>query len=630
MIKTDRIGVGGKGVNRRAALGLGLSGAALAACATPEAAVQAPALYAGAAAFAHGVASGDPLADRVVLWTRVTPAAAETGPAAVRWSVAKDKELKEIVASGVVETSAARDFTVKVDASGLAPGGVYFYGFETAQAKSPIGRTRTLPAGAAEKLTAVACSCSNHPFGFFNAYAEIAKIADLDLVLHLGDYIYEYGPDGYGGDVGQALGRAHAPAKEIVTLADYRTRHAQYKSDPDLQAAHAAAPWLVTWDDHELTNDTWMQGAQNHQPETEGAYEARKAAALQAYYEWLPIRDPETGKAFEAINRSFQFGDLASIIMIETRLMGRSKQLDYAEDLPLRSTVWDMSRTPPRPMRAGAPAPEGAVTRPTPFDVTGKVPRPILSWARVEKIDPTAPPKGVAFLPDLEAFAAKLNAPDRALLGAAQEAWLKQTLEAGKAAGSTWRLFGNQVIMARINAPDLTATPEPVVAGLEKLYPPIRRLIALTKLGLPFNLDAWDGYPAQRERLHAMLREVEGNTLVVTGDTHTAWANEVTASDGARLGAEFAATSITSPGLGNLLAGSGLDLGGALTAKNPDIKWTDQVSRGFVKLTLSKTEARADYVTVSTITAKTYTSSVAASFTVKPEAGPTVGAITKV
>jgi alkaline phosphatase D len=315
--------------------------------------------------------------------------------------------------------------------------------------------------------------------------------------------------------------------------------------------------------------------------------------------------------------------------MMETRLLGRSQQLDYAKDLPLRSTTWDMNRKPPRPVAAGAPAPEGAVTRPTPFDVTGKTPRPILRWSQVEKIDPAAPPKGIAFLPDLEAFSAKLGAPERTLLGAEQQAWLKGELEAAKAANVTWRVLGNQVIMARVGAPDLSETPEPVLAALEKIYPPVRRMVALTKLGLPMNLDAWDGYPAERERVLATLAAIEGDTLVLTGDTHAAWANEVTAADGRRLAVEFGATSITSPALGDLLAGSGLDYAAALAANNPTVKWTDQTSRGFLKLTLTKAEARAEFVTVSTITSKAYTTGTAATFTVKPEPGPLTGEPTR-
>jgi alkaline phosphatase D len=245
------------------------------------------------AAFRHGVASGDPLADRVILWTRVTPRAVTDAPV-VSWQVARDAKFTQIVSRGQTQTGTARDFTVKVDVTGLEAGTAYYYRFESQGARSAIGRTRTLPREGVSRLRLGVVSCSNLPQGYFNAYACLARRADIDAVLHLGDYIYEYANEQYGD--GTKLGRIPAPNKEMVALQDYRQRHAQYKADPDSQEVHRQHPFIVTWDDHEFTNNAWMGGAQNHNADQgEGEWAPRRAAAVQAYYEWMPIREDAPG-----------------------------------------------------------------------------------------------------------------------------------------------------------------------------------------------------------------------------------------------------------------------------------------------------------------------------------------------
>ncbi len=289
------------------------------------------------AVFRHGVASGDPLADRVILWTRVTPKS-PAGAQTVSFQVARDAKFGQIVARGETQTGAARDFTVKVDVTGLEPGTAYYYRFDSLGARSAIGRTRTLPREGVGRLRLGVVSCSNLPQGYFNAYACLAKRADLDAVLHLGDYIYEYANKGYGD--GTALGRIPSPDREMVALQDYRERHAQYKADPDSQEIHRQHPFIVTWDDHEFTNNAWNGGAQNHDPDRgEGDWGVRRAAAVQAYYEWMPIReDAQTKQA--RIYRAFRFGDLATLVMLDTRLVGRDEQAlrddTAAIDLPGR------------------------------------------------------------------------------------------------------------------------------------------------------------------------------------------------------------------------------------------------------------------------------------------------------
>ena len=270
--------------------------------------------------FRHGVASGDPLSDRVILWTRVTPKTG-TGSQTVNWIVATDPKLAQVVARGETQTGAARDFTVKLDATGLKPATAYYYRFESQGERSAIGRTRTLPVSGVSRIRLGVVSCSNYPFGFFNAYACLANRADLDAVLHLGDYLYEYANGEYGD--GTRLGRA-APNKEMVSLQEYRERHAQYKADPDSQEVHRQHPFIVTWDDHEFANNTWMRGAQNHDA-SEGEWTARRAAAVQAYFEWMPIReDAQTLQS--RIYRTFRFGNMATLYMLDTRLIGRDQE----------------------------------------------------------------------------------------------------------------------------------------------------------------------------------------------------------------------------------------------------------------------------------------------------------------
>ncbi|WP_031068826.1 alkaline phosphatase D family protein [Streptomyces sp. NRRL S-118] len=277
--------------------------------------------------FLHGVASGDPLPDGVLLWTRVTPAAdavpgSGKGPdAEVRWEVAQDRSFTGVVARGTVTATAATDHTVKVDVRGLHQATDYYFRFTVGTEVSPVGRTRTAPAAdaAAPGIRFGVVSCANWESGYFSAYRHLAARADLDAVLHLGDYIYEYGSGSYPKP--EHVVRPHAPVHEIVTLADYRLRHATYKSDPDLQALHAAHPVIAIWDDHEFADDTWSGGADNHTPGAEGEWAARVAAAKQAYFEWMPVRTSTEGTVY----RRLRFGKLADLHLLDLRSF-RSQQ----------------------------------------------------------------------------------------------------------------------------------------------------------------------------------------------------------------------------------------------------------------------------------------------------------------
>ncbi|MFS1524974.1 alkaline phosphatase D family protein [Microbulbifer sp. 2304DJ12-6] len=296
--------------------------------------------------FQHGVASGDPLTDRVILWTRISPSSDPLFQSTVpySWQVALDPEMRLLVNSGGGVTGPEADYTIKVDASGLQPGTTYYYRFYSNSMDSPIGRTRTLPIGHLDRLRFAVTSCSNYPMGYFNVYREIALRPDLDVVLHLGDYLYEYGPGGFGTNAG--LEREPIPAKEMVTVQDYRQRYAQYRSDPDLQEVHRQHPFICVWDDHETTNNAWAGGAENHNPERgEGDWFERRSVANRVYFEWMPIRDNGILDRFgdRAIYRRFRFGNLVDLMMLDTRIAARDKQANWFDqgsaDDPARSLL---------------------------------------------------------------------------------------------------------------------------------------------------------------------------------------------------------------------------------------------------------------------------------------------------
>ena len=545
-------------IDRRRALALLGFGAA-----TPAMAQDA-ALYSGPVAFRHGVASGDPLADRVMLWTRITPADPKAADIVYRWRLNPVDRRAGGAKSGQGVTNAGRDWTVKVDVGGLDPARAYTFEFEANGVTSPMGRTRTLPSGPTKDVVLAVASCSLYPNGYFNAYEAIANLPRVDAVLHLGDYIYEYGgPDSYGMNSAVAAERPHDPNHEILSLADYRRRHAQYKSDPQLQAAHARAPWIVVWDDHETANDSYEHGAQNHQPETEGDWSERKARAIKAYYEWMPIREP-AGGGF-AINRAFQFGDLMSLFMVETRLTARDQQLNYDRDLPA----------------PGGPA-------------------------------------------EIAAFKAKLNDPGRRMMGEAQQAWLAAGLKDSVKSGRTWQVLGNEVVMGRLMAPSLKK--ELGAARLAEIMAKespasqkrLERLERLSQLDLPYGLDMWDGYPGDRERVYDAVKAAGARAIVLSGDSHAFWANELHDAGGRRVAAEFGTTGVTSPGAGDTI--KAFSVGEVFASANREVVFSDQAAKGFVLLSLSREEAKAEFVAVSTIIAKPFETRVIKTFVVKPEA----------
>jgi alkaline phosphatase D len=379
------------------------------------------------------------------------------------------------------------------------PGTAYFYRFSSLGVNSETGQTKTLPVGQVASFRMGVASCSNYPQGFFNAYRHMAD-TDLDVVLHLGDYIYEYPEAGYANDYARnVLKRNVVPKHEVLALEDYRMRYGLYRTDPDLQAVHQRHPFICVWDDHELANNTWQDGAENHN-DGEGDFYQRMRAARQAYDEWMPIRTHASGDQ-GPIYRRFAVGNLADLIMLDTRLEGRDRGFEYAKDMVyLPQTNADEPRKP-----------------------------------------------------DVAAFRAKLQDPTRTLLGAKQEAWLSDSVARSTSRGATWQVLGQQILMGNVGIPKLSqsALADSGMSEQRKKYTAFMQ--ALGAQGLPLNLDAWDGYPACRDRIAKMLAEAKANTVALAGDTHNAWAFDLNDSEQRSIGVEVGTPGISSPGMENYL-----------------------------------------------------------------------------
>jgi alkaline phosphatase D len=550
--------------------GLTLGGLGLSGCGGGSSDETASAVAAPAVAYAHGVASGDPLSDRVILWTRVTPAEASVASVPVAWEVSATAAFTTLAASGTTTTDATHDWTVKIDATGLQPATRYWYRFKVGMQVSPVGRARTLPIGAVGQVRLAVFSCAHYGAGYFNVYATAAQRDDLDAALHLGDYLYEYSRDGYANDQAAALGRLVLPATELLTLADYRQRYAQVRADADLQALHAAVPMIAVWDDHEVANDTWRDGAQNHTATTEGAFTDRRAAAVQAWHEWLPVR---TGADRLSIYRSFAFGDLLALHMLDTRVLARDQQLDYGKFLT----------------------------------ATGL---------------------------NAAAFTSAMSDPARQVLGTVQSGWLQTQMRQSTA---TWQVLGQQVLMGRMHIPapvllDALVPGSGVsVSGYAAIVQKARTAPAtltateqavLAQPSVPYNLDAWDGYPAAREQVLGMARTLDKNLVVLAGDTHNAWASDLQDASGNAVGVEFATSSVTSPGFETVLPNENpAVLAAGLTELIGPLVYADTSRRGYLLVTATLAECRADWVYVNTVESRTYTVVSDKALRVLPGAG---------
>lgn len=533
------------------------TGSVLAAC-VPAAAVR-------RGDFSHGVASGDPLADRVILWTRYLPADAAS-EVTLTWQVARDAGFSTVLRQGETTARATADYTVKVDAEGLQPGQSYFYRFLAGGSISPVGRTRTLPVGSVAQYTLAVFSCANIGFGYFNAYRHAAERNDIDLVVHLGDYIYEYGLGRYPAARLRLAGRDMQPASELVALQDYRQRYASYRADPDLQQLHARHPMIAIWDDHEIADNAWADGATNHAA-GQGDWALRRKAALQAYYEWLPIRgDPAVIMGY----RSFPIGTLADLIMLDTRLAGRSRQL-------------------------GLPA--------------------ALRDASAETVPAAA----------LRAFLTALRDERRSLLGLKQEAWLQRQLEESTRRGARWQIIGQQVLVGAVTTPAAFAEVTPASDSRREA----RRLRArLNPLGVPSSLDSWTGYPAARQRLLTAAQTAGDNVIFLAGDTHNAWAFALPGTAGGTAAVEFAAPSVTSPGAETGLSSDDMaSLAQAMREASPGMLWCDLQHRGYLAVTLTPAAATARWLLLRDIRQRDLTLMAMPGLRVVSQAGPGLGPV---
>jgi len=566
---------------------------------------------AAAAHFTHGVASGDPLADRVMLWTRLIPGGGEHSSINCQWQVAKDRAFKHIVSTGMASTNSERDYTVKIDAAGLSPNSRYYYRFlSDGQLASPIGRTRTLPVGDIEQIRLGITSCSNYPQGYFNVYRHMAQ-TDIDLVLHLGDYIYEYAEGVYSNEVAtNKLGRKVEPTNEILSLEDYRMRYGLYRTDEDLQLVHARHPFVCVWDDHELANDSWKGGAENHSAD-EGDFQARMRSARQAYHEWMPIRTSTKGDQ-STIFRSFKLGNLADLIMLDTRLHGRDRPLDYAKDLSMHSALFQLSASGEGSLiseEASISVPTEQLKRITmPFDFTSGTPTPINDYATIKDLTAETLPPGWYYLPDSQSFKRQaLVEPDRTILGADQEQWLDSELQASTERGATWQVIGQQVLMGKLRLPVLTNEQ----LKIDQAEPYVRQIMEMMQVlapaQMPFNLDAWDGYAACRDRVFSSFAEHGTNPVVLAGDTHNAWAFNLADSNGQAVGVEVGTPGVSSPGLETYLPTDPAELGKAIKDVSVELFAVDTAQRGWSEMTLTPEAMTNQWHFVSTVLDRDFT-----------------------
>ena len=463
--------------------------------------------------FKHGVASGDPLSDRVILWTRVTPQ--QAGPVRVILEVSKNKSFSSIIFSQKLQTSSLSDYTIKYDFLAkkyLDSDKGFFYRFRAGNAISETGKSKTFSENTISAKIGI-FSCSNFPAGYFNAYQAAAEKDSLDLWLHLGDYLYEYPMGGYATDKAKKLGRVPEPLHEMISLSDYRLRHAQYKQDQGSKALHKHAPLIAVWDDHEFSNDAWKRGAENHSEDgSEGDFYARRSAAIKAYYEWMPIREQQNKRR---IFREFKIGKLIHLIMLDTRQFGRDKQIQ----------------------------PKNYLTK---------------SGFNQAK------------------FYNDLNSDNRELLGAEQLGWIESKIINSDA---VWTIFGQQVLMAKLKFPDISK-----MLKSKEIPSFLKPYLKFLGLGIPSNLDAWDGYPAERNRLYKKMSNAKKRFISLAGDTHNSWVSELKDKSGNKVGIELGAPSVTSPGITDILNLDEKEFVDSIVRINSELQWMNPSNRGYLSL----------------------------------------------
>ncbi|OJD15955.1 hypothetical protein AJ78_03824 [Emergomyces pasteurianus Ep9510] len=521
--------------------------------------------------FTHGVASGDPYPNSVILWTRIAPTsessnsdlpvsgtaplydhdnakyvAVSTAPICVEYKVAKVSEMQEVVNEGEVWTSSDVDYTVKVEATGLDPFTTYYYQFNVCKSDifSPVGRTKTIPMKGDKVKTDIKLavfSCANYPMGFFNAFGNSARKDNVDYVINTGDYIYEYKEGTYGW--GWSIGRIPKPSDhDTKSLYDYRLRYGTHRTDPDLLYAHQIYPWITVWDDHDVADNLWKSGSSSMNNTEQSfiesgglSFDQVKANAVRAAFEWLPLRQVDMDDGLR-VWRNFEMGDLFSLIMLDTRVYDRSitdlySNMDY-----------------------------------------------------------------VAMLRDEQS---------RSLLGPRQEAWFYRQLQESAKRNVKWRVVGQQVLISEI-----------LYLDLEKFWK------------VKFNLDAWDGYRANRNRTLATIVDNEiDNTIILSGDTHNSYVADLvylghgdydSASGSGAIGVEFGGAAVTSPGpLGENVTQLVAELqAGYLVEASPALQWQESFYRGYFEVTINYERVTASFFGIPDVRTKNGKEMKLASFEV--------------
>jgi len=501
--------------------------------------IPASAAMIGGKGFTHGVASGEPSPGSILLWTRFVG----SGDSKLAAEISTSADFANAKMVGEVVALAGRNHIAKITVQELDPDSWYFYRFIGPDgSKSVIGRTRTLPEGPTPKFTIGVVSCSNLPFGYFNAYAHAAQHGALDLIVHTGDYLYEYAAGTYPSEKDAVAGRQLDPLTEMIHLADYRLRYAAYRRDPDLQRLHQVLPMIAMWDDHEFANDTYRDGAENHDA-SEGDWETRKRIAEQVYREWMPVSDKDYGSPRW---NDYQIGDLATLFVTESRITARSEPLDLGAALKGQQDIQKALET---------------------FRDE--------SW----------------------------QDPAREMIGGEQAAWLNAAMRRSKASGTKWQVWSQQCVMGEIKLPDEASNwVSDDAPDIAKQRVAVGTMAA--KLGLPINFDSWDGYPKARERALVMAQQADADLIVLSGDSHNAWAFDLETQDGAA-GVEFAGHSVSSPGFEAYTRGiSPSVVASEVIRTNHQLKWTDTAHRGYMTVTLTPEKAVATWHLLDTVQAK--------------------------
>lgn len=536
------------------------------------------------APFYHGVASGDPTDNAVIIWTRITT---NDPNATVNWSVATDPSMNTIVTSGTYTTDALVDFTVKVDVTNLNPNTSYYYQFETSGQYSLIGKTRTAPVGDIANVRFGVVSCSNYQNGYFNGYQELADRTDIDAIVHLGDYIYEYESGGYGYD--DAIGRGHLPENEIITLSDYRVRYSYYRLDGMLRNLHQQHPFILIWDDHEFSNDANMYGAENHDPATEGDWNVRKNNAYKAYFEWMPVR-ANTIEEYR-LYRTFSYGNLLDLVMLDTRIQGREELVSakaaslskkerkiLVKNLIASATLESIDTIK---MTLNQIAPlfvdvsklslmeyefilNTFANAAYDYKQVGK--KNILSVEVEERLAHLI--EKSSFAHEAKEISIALNKANyTSILGLEQYNWLLNELSNSSA---TWRIIGNQVMFMPYD-------------------------------GVPTN-DAWDGYPEERENILKYLDDnAITNNVILTGDIHSMFSGKVDYNNNCQA-VEFVVPSITSENL-DAYGGVSTWLAELWTlANNGHMEDVSLDAHGYFILDVKENRVQADWYNMNDIT----------------------------